>query len=95
MISERMRERQRIEQQTEAEFAFAQTLETQGVDTVRFLTDWGLSLHQFNVLAHYVYGVNDEELLLPPTLKALLLAVKEPRPTLRSTVRRDKATVAA
>lgn len=69
-------DKERIRKQTDAEFAFAQSLEAQGVPPAQFMAEWRLSLHQFNILAHYVYGVNDEELALPPTLKALLFAVQ-------------------
>lgn len=70
-----MMDNKRIEQQTDAEFAFAESLESQGVDCSQFMRQWKLSLHQFNTLAHYIHGVNDEEPVLPPTLKALLFAL--------------------
>ena len=31
---------------------------------------------QVNTLAHYIHGVSDEELILPPALKALMLALE-------------------
>jgi len=71
-------DKDKISRQMEAEFAFARTLESQGVNCSQFMAEWRLSLHQFNVLAHFVYGVNDEELNLPPALKALLFALKAP-----------------
>ncbi len=74
-----MVEKERIEQQTEAEAAFGESLEAQGVDPVQFMKQWKLSHHQFNTLAHYLHGVNDEEPVLPPALKALLLAVETRR----------------
>ena len=43
------------------------------------MKQWKLSHHQFNTLAHYIHGVNDEEPVLPPTLKALLLAMESRR----------------
>jgi len=74
-----MVEKERIEQQTEAEAAFGESLEAQGVDPVQFMKQWKLSHHQFNTLAHYLHGVNDEEPVLPPALKALLLAMETRR----------------
>ena len=71
-------EKERINRQTEAEFAFARDLESQGMDCAQFMAKWELSLHQFNVLAHFVYSVNDEDLSVPPALKALLFAVRTP-----------------
>ena len=72
-----MDDRQRIYRQTEAEFAFAQSLEAEGVDPERFMAAWGLTLHQFNRLAHTVYGVNEETPALPAPLRALLRAWQE------------------
>ncbi|MBV9852895.1 MAG: hypothetical protein JO250_24820 [Armatimonadetes bacterium] len=69
-----MNERELIHRQTEAEFAFAQSLEAEGVDPERFMAAWGLTRHQFNLLAHTVYSVNDEAAALPPPLKPLLHA---------------------
>ena len=74
-----MADKKRIEEQTDAEFAFGTFLEAQGVSPVQFMKQWKLSHHQFNVLAHYIHGVHDEEPVLPPTLKALLLAMKPRR----------------
>lgn len=71
-----MREKNWIERQTDAEFAFAKSLEDQGVDPVQFMKQWKLSLHEFNTLAHYIYGVHDEQPVLPPALKALLQAME-------------------
>ena len=65
-------EKKWIERQSDAEFAFAQSLEDQGVDPAEFRKQWKLSLHQFNTLAHYIHGVNDEEPVLPGALKVLL-----------------------
>ena len=65
-----------IERQVDAEAAFGEHLEAQGVDPIRFMRHWKLSHHQFNTLAHHIHGVNDEELILPPALKALLLALE-------------------
>ncbi len=78
-----MAEKQHIKRQVDAEFAFAESLEAQGVDCSLFMKQWKLSPHQFNTLAHYLYGVNDEEPALPPALKALLLAM-EPAARLKS-----------
>ena len=58
----------RIEQQTEAEFAFARSLEDHGIDCKRLMRRWGLTLHQFNVLAHTLDGVQDEAVVLHPQL---------------------------
>lgn len=71
-----MREKNWIERQTDAELAFAKSLEDQGVDPVQFMKQWKLSHHQFNTLAHYIYGVQDEAPVLPPALKALLQAME-------------------
>ncbi len=71
-----MADKDRIEKQTKAEFAYAESLERQGVDCSLFMKQWKLSPHQFNTLAHYLYGVNDEEPVLPPALKALMLAME-------------------
>ena len=71
-----MTEKRWIERQGDAEFAFAQSLEDQGVDPAEFMKQWKLSLHQFNTLAHYIHGVNDEEPVLPGALKVLLTPPK-------------------
>ena len=71
-----MAEKKWIERQADAEFAFAKSLEDQGVDPGQFMKQWKLSLHQFNTLAHYIHGVHDEEPVLPPSLKALLWAME-------------------
>jgi hypothetical protein len=55
----------RIRAQAEAEFAFAAVLERQGIDCEKLMDDLHLSVHQLNVMAHYVYGVNDED---PPAI---------------------------
>jgi hypothetical protein len=68
-----------IERQTEAELAFAKSLEEQGVDPMQFMEQWKITCHQFNTLAHYLYDVNDEELILPPSLKAFMFAVQKKR----------------
>jgi len=71
-----MADKKWIGRQVDAEITFADLLEAQGVDPVQFMKQWKLSHHQFNTLAHYIHGVNDEELILPPALKALLLALE-------------------
>lgn len=80
MSSERytqmIRDKKRIEQQVEAEFAFGVLLEANGTDPVGFMKQWKLSHHQFNTLAHYLHGVNDEEPALPPALRVLLGAAQ-------------------
>jgi len=43
------------------------------------MKQWKLSHHQFNTLAHYIHGVQDEEPVLPPALKALLRALETRR----------------
>ncbi|HZT44143.1 MAG TPA: hypothetical protein VFA07_18405 [Chthonomonadaceae bacterium] len=65
-----------IKQQTEAEIAFASLLEAKGIDCERFRKKMNLSVHEFNVLAHFIYGVNDEEPKLSPDVRALLDAVR-------------------
>ena len=72
-------ERQHIKSQVEAEAAFGEYLERRGVDPVLFMKQWNLSHHQFNTLAHYLHGVNDEEPNLPPSLEAVLFALEKPR----------------
>ncbi len=72
-------ERQHIKRQVDAEAAFGEYLEAQEIDPVQFMKQWKLTHHQFNTLAHYVHGVNDEEPVLPPALKALLLAMETRR----------------
>ncbi len=74
-----MADKERIGQQVEAEVAFAESLEAYGVDPVQFMKQWKLTHHQFNTLAHYIHGVHDEEPVLPPALKALLLAMETRR----------------
>lgn len=69
-------EKQHIKRQVEAEAAFGESLEAQGVDPVQFMKQWKLSQHQFNTLAHYMHGVNDEEPVLPGALKVLLKPAK-------------------
>ena len=76
-----MTEKKWIERQGDAEAAFGEALEAQGVDPVQFMKQWKLSHHQFNTLAHYIHGVNDEEPVLPPALKALLRAMETRRAT--------------
>lgn len=63
-----MTDRQQIYRQTEAEFAFARSLDAEGVAPERFMAAWGLTRHQFNLLAQITitYGVNDEQESLPP-----------------------------
>jgi hypothetical protein len=56
-----------IRAQAEAEFAFAAVLERQGIDCEKFMDAMHLSVHELNVMAHYVYGVNDED---PPAILA-------------------------
>jgi hypothetical protein len=80
---EYMSDRERIRLQTEAEFEFARDLESQGIDCKQFMDQLGLSLHQFNALAHCIYDVCDEEPTLPPALRGLLHAFRAthvPRP---------------
>ena len=74
-----MADKEKIRQQVDAEVAFAEALESQGIDPVQFMKQWKLSYHQFNTIAHYIHGVNDEEPVLPPALKALLLAMETRR----------------
>ena len=74
-----MIDKKRIEQQTNAEFAFAESIEAQGIDPIQFMRQWKLTHHQFNTLAHYIHGVNDEEPVLPPVLKALVFAMQSKR----------------
>ena len=76
---ERDAERQHIKCQVDAEAAFGESLEAQGVDPIQFMKQWKLSHHQFNTLAQYIHGVNDEELVLPPALKALVFAMQSKR----------------
>ena len=71
-----MTDKKWIERQSDAEFAFARSLEAQGVDPVEFMKQWKLSQHQFNILAHYIHGVSDEEPTLPGALKVLLTPPK-------------------
>ena len=71
-----MTDKKWIERQTDAEFAFVQSLEDQGVDPAEFRKQWKLSPHQFNTLAHYIHGVNDEDPVLPGALKVLLTPPK-------------------
>ena len=78
-----MSDRQRIRQQTEAEFAFAHSLERDGVDPESFMQAWGLTLHQFNQLAQALYGVSDETTMFPPALRAFLRAAQEAAHTTR------------
>lgn len=74
-----MADKKRIEQQTNAEFTFAASLEAHGVDCSLFMKQWKLTPHQFNTLAHYIHGVNDEEPALPLALKALLTVMETRR----------------
>ena len=76
---ERDAERQHIKRQVDAEAAFGESLEAQGVDPIQFMKQWKLSHHQFNTLAHYLHGVNDEEPVLPPALKVMLTALETRR----------------
>ena len=69
-------EKLHIKRQVDAEAAFGEYLEAQGVDPVQFMKQWKLSHHQFNTLAHYIHGVNDEEPVLPPALRATLFALE-------------------
>ncbi len=72
-------EKHHIKRQVDAEAAFGESLEAQGVDPVQFMKQWKLSHHQFNTLAHYLHGVNDEEPVLPPALKVVLTAMETRR----------------
>lgn len=71
-----MADKEWIGRQVDAELAFAEALEAQGVDPIQFMKQWKLSYHQFNTLAHYIHGVNDEEPVLPLALRALLMALE-------------------
>ena len=72
-------ERLHLKRQVDAEAAFGEYLEAQRVDPILFMKQWKLSHHQFNTLARYIHSVNDEEPVLPPTLKALLFAMETRR----------------
>ena len=72
-----MVEKKAIERQVEAEVALGEALETQGVTPMQFMKQWKLTHHQFNVLAHSIYGVNDEEPDFSPMLRALLFAIQQ------------------
>ncbi len=72
-------EMQHIKSQVDAEAAFGDFLEAQGVDPMQFMEQWKITHHQFNTLAHYLHGVNDEELALPASLKAVMFAVQRKR----------------
>lgn len=74
-----MTDKKWIGRQVGAEFAFGELLEANGVDPNQFMKQWKLSHHQFNTLAHYLHGVNDEEPVLPPALKAMLTAMETRR----------------
>ena len=76
---ESISEKQHIKRQVDAEAAFGEYLEAQGIDPVQFMKQWKLSHHQFNTLAHYIHGVNDEEPVLPLALKALLTVLETRR----------------
>ena len=67
-------ENQRIRAQVEAEIAFGVEMESHGIDDEQIMEALRLTKHQVNVMAHYLYGVNDEE--PPPILAALLQAAK-------------------
>ena len=67
---------QRIQAQAQAEFDFAQTLEEWGMDTDQFMADLGMSVYDFDVLAHSIYGVNDEDPSVSTLLKTLMVAVR-------------------
>lgn len=70
-------EKQHIKHQVVAEAAFGEIMEAHGMDPIQFMKQWKLSHHQFNTLAHYVHGVNDEEPMLPSAIKALLLTIEK------------------
>ena len=74
-----MTEKKWIERQSDAEAAFGKFLESQGAAPVQFMKRWKLSHHQFNTLAHYIHGVNDEEPELPAELRAILFAMQVPK----------------
>ena len=73
---EAKREDGRLMQQAQAEFDFSQVLEENGYATDQFRKQMGLSAHQFNVLAHYVYCVHDEEPDVTPQILALIAGVR-------------------
>ena len=53
--------------QADAEINFSKLLEEAGMEVGDLKERFGLSTHEFNVLCHFVYGVNDE----PPPAAAL------------------------
>jgi hypothetical protein len=71
-------EKVRITAQAEAEAAFSCALEARGVDCERLRRELKLTRHTFNSVAHYLYGVADED--PPPMLMALLEIAKSPPP---------------
>ena len=71
-----MADKKMIEQQVNAEITFGDSLEAQGVDPLLFMKQWKLTPHQFNTLAHYLHGINDEGPILPPALKAMHMAME-------------------
>ena len=74
-----MADKRQIERQVDAEIILGEALEANGVAPIQFMKQWKMSHHQFNTLAHYLHGVNDEEPVLPPALKALLSAMETRR----------------
>lgn len=73
---EAKREDVRLMQQAQAEFDFSQALEENGYATDQFRKQMGLSAHQFNVLAHYVYCVHDEEPHVTPQILSMVIRLK-------------------
>ena len=69
--------REQIERETDAEIAFGRFLEQSGVDCDDFMAQWGISHAQFNLISHFVYGINKDISSLPGALAALLKASRD------------------
>lgn len=63
---------QQIERGTDAEIAFGEYLERSGVDCDEFMGQWHISQSQFNRISHYLYGLTEDVVALPPALIAIL-----------------------
>jgi hypothetical protein len=68
-----------VQRETDAEIAFGEFLEQQGVDCDAFRKQWRISQGQFNIISHYLYGLTDDLSRLPPALAALLIASRQPQ----------------
>ncbi len=69
--------KRQIASETDAEIAFGKYLELSNVDYDDFLEQWRINQNQFNLISHFLYGLNDDVSSLPPALAVILKAIRQ------------------